>query len=84
MARHAACTSHVGGWCQAEPAVFACRYTLHIIDLDPQSVSANGWLEDVRKVKKYEMSDEDYNKRHDTFRKYKEGKVKARVSAPLE
>ncbi len=46
-------------------------------------MSANGWLEDVTKVKKYEMSDEDYNKRHDTFRKYKEGKVKARVSAPL-
>ena len=55
------------------------RYTLHIIDLDPRSLSANGWLEDVSKVEKYEMSDEDYNKRHDTFRKYKEGKIKARV-----
>ena len=65
----------------AEPSSIVGRYTLHIIDLDPQSASANGWLEDVTKVKKYEMSDEDYNKRHDTFRKYREGKVKVRAFA---
>ncbi|XP_075263802.1 uncharacterized protein LOC142355566 [Convolutriloba macropyga] len=50
---------------------------LHIIDMDPSSVSANGWLEDTSKVDKYEMSDEAYNKRENTFRKYKEEKLKA-------
>ena len=49
--------------------------------MDPMSASANGWLEDVTRVKKYEMSDEAYNKREDTFRKFKEAKVKASASA---
>ena len=54
-----------------------CSCILHIIDMDPSSVSANGWLEDTSKVDKYEMSDEAYNKRENTFRKYKEEKLKA-------
>ena len=29
-------------------------------------------LEDLSKVEKYEISDEQYSKREDTFRKYKE------------
>ena len=33
---------------------------LHVIDTDPMSVSANGWLEDLSKVEKYVMSDEAY------------------------
>ena len=36
---------------------------LHVIDTDPMSVSANGWLEDLSKVEKYVMSDEAYEKR---------------------
>ena len=52
------------------------RYTLHIKDLDPQSMSANSWLEDTSKVQKYEMSDEAYNQRENTYRKYKQAKLK--------
>jgi tubulin-folding cofactor B len=44
--------------------------------MDPSSVSANGWLEDTSKVQKYEISDEDYNKRENTFRKYKEEQLR--------
>ena len=45
--------------------------TLHIIDMDPTSASAGGWLEDVSKVEKYVMSDEDYSKREVSYRRYK-------------
>jgi len=48
---------------------------IHIVDLDPNSASSNGWLEDVSKVQKYEMSDEEYNKRENTYRKFKEAKL---------
>ena len=43
---------------------------LHVLDLDPTSFSANGWLEDVSKVEKYVMSDENYVKREGTFRQW--------------
>ena len=51
-------------------------YILHIKDTDPMSASANGWLEDVSKVQKYEISDDDYNLRENSYRKFKEGKLK--------
>lgn len=44
------------------------RAVLHIIDTDPTSLSANGWLEDTSKVEKYVMSEEDYAKRDNTYR----------------
>ena len=43
---------------------------LHVIDTDPMSVSANGWLEDLSKVEKYVMSDEAYEKREGTYRQW--------------
>jgi hypothetical protein len=49
---------------------------LHVTDIDPTSLSANGWLEDVSKVKKYEMSEEEYERRDNTYRRYKEQKLK--------
>jgi len=52
-------------------------YTIHITDLDPHSLAANGGLEDVSLVKKYEISDEDYVKREDNFRKWKANKKAA-------
>jgi len=52
-------------------------YTIHITDLDPHSMAANGGLEDVSLVKKYEISDEDYNKRDDNFRKWRQQKMAA-------
>jgi len=51
-------------------------FTLHIVDMDPNSSSADGWLEDVSKVKKYEISEEDYNQRENTYRKFKEQKLR--------
>jgi len=52
-------------------------WTIHITDLDPHSLAANGGLEDVSLVKKYEISEEDYNKREDNFRKWKNDKKAA-------
>lgn len=46
-------------------------WTIHIIDVDTNSMSANGWLEDVSKVNKYMMSDEDYEAREGTYRQWK-------------
>lgn len=47
-----------------------CRsFTIHIVDSDVHSASANGWLEDVSKVEKYKMSEEAYNARQDTYRR---------------
>ena len=43
-------------------------YTIHIIDLDPATVNYDN-LEDVPK---YQISEEDYNSRDVTFRKFKE------------
>jgi tubulin-folding cofactor B len=44
---------------------------VHVVDNDPMSLSAGGWLEDVSKVKKYEMSEEDYDRREGTYRQWK-------------
>jgi len=52
-------------------------WTIHITDLDPNSLSANGGLEDVSLVKKYEISEDDYLKRDDNFRKWKADKKAA-------
>jgi tubulin-specific chaperone B len=57
---------------------------LHIVDTDPTSVSANGWLEDVSKVAKYVMSDEDYEKRENTYRKFKQERLRMDPTWTLE
>ena len=45
------------------------NYTIHVGYSGPNLV---GEFEDVSKVEKYTISEEDYNKRDDTFRKFKE------------
>merc|ERR1711959_399490 len=42
-------------------------YGIHIVDTNPHSLSAGGWLEDVSLVKKYGISEDAYNKRDDTM-----------------
>lgn len=42
--------------------------TCHCIDLDPHSASKNGGYEDTSLVKKYRMTDEEYDKRKGTLR----------------
>lgn len=59
-------------------------YTLHVIDTDPNSFSVGGGLEDVSLVDKYVMSDEDYNSRENTYRRWKEGKLKEDPTWTLE
>ncbi len=44
-------------------------YTIHVVDSAPSSLLAQ--LEDVSQVEKYQISEEEYNKRDDTFRKFK-------------
>jgi len=43
---------------------------IKIVDTDPHSLAKHGWLEDTSKVKKYKMSDADYDKRKGTVRKW--------------
>ena len=58
------------------------HYALHILDADPTSASAGGWLEDTSLVEKYKMSDEDYNKREKTYRKWKVSACKGLRARP--
>lgn len=45
--------------------------TIHVNDLNPNSVLVQNNLDDVSAVKKYEISEEDYEKRADNARKFK-------------
>ncbi|KAA8497214.1 Tubulin-folding cofactor B [Porphyridium purpureum] len=45
--------------------------TLRVEDANPFSVSAKGWLENTALVEKFELSEEAYEKRDNTYRKYK-------------
>ncbi|KAL2460288.1 Tubulin-folding cofactor B [Abeliophyllum distichum] len=47
-------------------------FRLHIIDMDPSSVTSGGWLEDTSLVEKYKISEEAFDKLGGTFRKFKE------------
>ncbi|PIA48155.1 hypothetical protein AQUCO_01400619v1 [Aquilegia coerulea] len=47
-------------------------FRVHIIDLDPSSVTSGGWLEDTSLVEKYSISEEAYDKLDGTVRKFKE------------
>lgn len=46
--------------------------TLFLLDDDPYSVSANGWLEDTSLVPKFRLSEEAYDKSENTYRKFKQ------------
>ena len=48
---------------------------LHVADADPFSLSRGGGLEDLSQVEKYTMSDADYDKRENTYRKFKQKKL---------
>ncbi|KAK2652157.1 hypothetical protein Ddye_012013 [Dipteronia dyeriana] len=68
----------------SRPLGFYCPfdgYRLHVIDLDPSSVTSGGWLEDTSLVEKYSISEEEYNKLDGTFRKYKEKTISQNLSA---
>lgn len=46
--------------------------TVHIVDDDPHSASAGGWLEDTSLVPKYTLSDEAYAKKQGSYAKFRE------------
>ncbi|OAY73433.1 Tubulin-folding cofactor B, partial [Ananas comosus] len=56
----------------SSPLLARYVYRLHIIDLDPSSVTSGGWLEDTSLVEKYTISEEAYSKLDSNFRKFKE------------
>ncbi|CAB9501255.1 Tubulin-folding cofactor B [Seminavis robusta] len=45
---------------------------VHCVDLNPNSISRGGALEDVSLVAKYKMSDEEYDKRKNTLRSWEQ------------
>ncbi|XP_073289930.1 tubulin-folding cofactor B isoform X1 [Primulina huaijiensis] len=47
-------------------------YRLHIIDIDPSSITSGGWLDNTSLVEKYKISEEAYDKLDGTYRKLKE------------
>ncbi|CAI5457726.1 unnamed protein product [Closterium sp. Yama58-4] len=53
-------------------------YRLHVIDTDPTSAAASGWLDDTSLVEKYTISEEDYEKRDDSVRRFKQQLYSAR------
>eukprot|EP00026_Physarum_polycephalum_P013528 Phypoly_transcript_13940.p1 GENE.Phypoly_transcript_13940~~Phypoly_transcript_13940.p1 ORF type:complete len:251 (+),score=44.55 Phypoly_transcript_13940:252-1004(+) len=57
-------------------------WRVHIDDVDPNRTIAN--LTDVSQIEKYTMSDEDYNKREGTYRKFKEQQTKNEPKEPQE
>lgn len=59
-----------------------CRWVVHVIDTNPNSLSARGWLEDTSKVQKYVMSDAEYDARENTYRRHKAQKVKVPMTIP--
>jgi tubulin-specific chaperone B len=52
---------------------YGCKsgYTIHVVDLDPTSLSRDGGLDDVSGVVKYRMSEEEYDQRENTYRNFK-------------
>lgn len=45
--------------------------TIHVLDTDPFSLSRDGGLDDVSRIEKYKMSEEDYDKRDKSYRAFK-------------
>jgi tubulin-folding cofactor B len=59
-------------------------WVICITDVDEYSLSLNGGLDDVTNVRKYEMSDEDYERRDNTYRAFKAKKLAADPTWTLE
>lgn len=45
--------------------------TLHVVDINPSSLGADGGLDDVSQVEKFTLSEEKYEARDDSFRKFR-------------
>ena len=47
---------------------------VHCVDLNPNSISSGGALEDTSLIQKYKISEEDYNQRKNTLRRWEQDK----------
>jgi tubulin-folding cofactor B len=56
---------------------YSCKNGMEIkcVDTNPFSLAKNGGLEDVSQVKKYMMTDDEYDQRKDSVRQYKRDKL---------
>tara|TARA_B110000305_G_C18893630_1_gene383060 strand:+ start:224 stop:547 length:324 start_codon:yes stop_codon:yes gene_type:complete len=52
-------------------------YCLHCVDTNPNAKSFLGEFDDVSKVEKFEISEAAYDKRDDSYRKFRERMLKA-------
>jgi tubulin-folding cofactor B len=59
-------------------------FGIHVQDSDPNSLSAGGWLENTDLVQKFELSEEEYDKREGTVRKWIQSKKAADPTWTLE
>lgn len=58
-------------------------YSIHVVDLDPSSLTSGGWLEDTSLVDKYKMSDEAYDKLDSKFESFSQSMGLFRLCFPL-
>lgn len=49
--------------------------TIHVVDNDPFSLSRDGGLDDVSRIEKYRMTEEEYDKREKSYRAWKKNMV---------
>ena len=58
---------------------YGCQsgFTIHVVDTDPTSLSRDGGLDDVSRVQKYRMSEEEYDAREKTYRNFKRKQMAA-------
>ena len=59
-------------------------YVVHVIDTDEFSKSRGGWLENTNLVKKFELTDEQYAARGNTYKSWKAAKLKEDPTWTLE
>lgn len=58
--------------------------TIHVIDTNPHSISANRALEDVSLVQKFHLTEDEYNSRDRTLRKWKQEQTEIDPSFTLQ
>ncbi len=61
--------------CTCMSVLSAHRLNMQVVDTNPLSISKDGALDDLSQVEKFEIAEEEYEKRTDTFRKFKQSHI---------